>query len=138
QRQMAGTAQGDHAWNQACRRAPRRCHHGRNRSVERDPDRGAGVRDGGEPDQSAQCERPRGFRRGFCSLAGLEAIGRLQLLGVSLALSGALFIILRPGASALSDGASLWGDLLVVGAMMGWSGYTLLQSRAAPNLPFLG
>ena len=57
---------------------------------------------------------------------------------MSLALSGALFIILRAGGSALSDGASLWGDLLVVGAMMGWSGYTLLQSRAAPNLPFLG
>ena len=71
-------------------------------------------------------------------LAGLEAIGRLQLLGVGLALLGALFIILRAGGPALSDSASLWADLLMVAAMFGWSGYTLLQSRAAPNLPFLG
>ena len=71
-------------------------------------------------------------------LAGLEEIGRLQLLGVGLALLGALFIILRAGGPALSDSAALWADLLMVAAMFGWSGYTLLQSRAGPHLPFLG
>lgn len=71
-------------------------------------------------------------------LAGLEDIGRVQLIGLCFALLGALFIILRAGGPELSDSSALLGDLLIVVAMFGWSAYTLLQSRAAPNLPFLG
>jgi drug/metabolite transporter (DMT)-like permease len=72
------------------------------------------------------------------ALHGLETIGSARLLGVVLAFGGALLIVLRGGATALGDPVMLRGDLLVLLAMLGWSGYTLLQSRAAPALPFLG
>ena len=71
-------------------------------------------------------------------LAGLEKIGALRVLGVGLALAGALLIILRGDTSALTSTEALEGDLLILAAMLGWSGYALLQSRAAPALPFLG
>jgi drug/metabolite transporter (DMT)-like permease len=71
-------------------------------------------------------------------LMGLESIGITRLLGVVLALAGALLIILRGDATALHSPAFVIGDLLVVGAMLAWSGYTLLQSRAAPGVPFIG
>ena len=71
-------------------------------------------------------------------LAGLETIGGLRLLGVGLSLAGALLIIVHGTAASLTSWAGLEGDLLMLLAMLGWSGYTLLQSRAAPNVPFLG
>jgi drug/metabolite transporter (DMT)-like permease len=71
-------------------------------------------------------------------LAGLEKIGRFQLLGLGLALAGALAIVLRGGLGDLMSPATLTGDLLMVMAMLAWSGYTLLQSKAAPQVSFLG
>ncbi len=71
-------------------------------------------------------------------LIGLEKIGRLRLLGLALALAGALLIILRGDTTILSSWSAVEGSLLMLMAMLGWSGYTLLQSRAAPSLPFLG
>jgi drug/metabolite transporter (DMT)-like permease len=71
-------------------------------------------------------------------LTGLEAIGRFQLIGIALALAGALLIILRGSPVSLMSADTLWGDLLVVVAMLAWSGYTLLQSRAASTVSFLG
>ena len=70
-------------------------------------------------------------------LTGLEAISRYQLLGIALALAGALTIILRGAPARLMSADTVWGDLLVVIAMLGWSGYTLLQSRAARELSFI-
>jgi drug/metabolite transporter (DMT)-like permease len=71
-------------------------------------------------------------------LTGIEAIGRYQLIGIALALAGALTIILRGSPANLMSAETMWGDLLVVVAMLAWSGYTLLQSRAAPAVSFLG
>ena len=71
-------------------------------------------------------------------LAGLETIGRFQLLGLALALAGALTIVLRGGSADLMSAETLVGDLLMVMAMLAWSGYTLLQSKAAPQVSFLG
>jgi drug/metabolite transporter (DMT)-like permease len=71
-------------------------------------------------------------------LAGLEKIGRYQLLGLGLALAGALAIVLRGGSADLMSAKTLTGDLLMVMAMLAWAAYTLLQSRAAPQVSFLG
>lgn len=71
------------------------------------------------------------------ALLGMERIGPLQLLGMALALAGALLIISGGSLRALTDMRGAWGDLLVVIAMLGWSGYTLLQSRVAPAASLL-
>jgi drug/metabolite transporter (DMT)-like permease len=71
-------------------------------------------------------------------LTGMELIGRYQLIGIVLALAGALTIILRGSPANLMSADTIWGDLLVVVAMLAWSGYTLLQSRAASEVSFLG
>jgi drug/metabolite transporter (DMT)-like permease len=71
-------------------------------------------------------------------LTGLDKIGRFQLLGLALALAGALAIVLRGGSADLMSAKTLVGDLLMVMAMLAWSGYTLLQSKAAPQVSFLG
>ena len=70
-------------------------------------------------------------------LTGLENIGRFQLLGIALSFGGALLIILRGTAASVLSGDTVKGDLLVVLAMLGWSAYTLLQSRAASELSFI-
>ena len=71
-------------------------------------------------------------------LMGLETIGRFQLLGLALALAGALAIVLRGGSADLMSAATLTGDLIMVMATLAWSGYTLIQSRAAPGISFIG
>jgi drug/metabolite transporter (DMT)-like permease len=68
---------------------------------------------------------------------GMERIGPLQWLGTGLALSGALLIISGGRLQALTELAAASGDLLVVLAMLGWSGYTLVQSRVAPTASLL-
>ena len=68
---------------------------------------------------------------------GMEHIGPLQWLGTALALSGALLIISGGHPEALTKLETASGDGLVVLAMLGWSGYTLLQSRAAPRASLL-
>jgi hypothetical protein len=57
-------------------------------------------------------------------LLGMEKIGRLQLLGMGLALTGALIIISGGQLRALTGLKSASGDLMVLIAMLGWSGYT--------------
>jgi drug/metabolite transporter (DMT)-like permease len=64
---------------------------------------------------------------------GLERIGPLQLVGTALALSGALLIISGGDPRVLLDLDGMRGDQLALLAMLGWSGYTLLQIRAAPR-----
>ena len=65
------------------------------------------------------------------ALLGMERIGPLQLIGMGLALAGALLIISGGHLAALTGSSAASGDLWVVLAMLGWSGYTLLQSRVA-------
>ncbi|WP_082905578.1 DMT family transporter [Bradyrhizobium centrolobii] len=68
---------------------------------------------------------------------GIERIGPLQWLGTVLALAGALLIISGGHLEALTQQETASGDGLVVIAMLGWSGYTLLQTRAAPRASLL-
>lgn len=70
-------------------------------------------------------------------LRGMEHIGALQWLGTALALAGALLIVTGGHPEALVKSKAAWGDLLVVFAMLGWSGYTLVQSRVAPQASLL-
>ena len=69
-------------------------------------------------------------------LRGLEHIKPLQLFGMTLALTGALFIIARGDLDTLRTLQLARGDLYVLFAMLGWSGYTLLQLRVAPGASF--
>ncbi|WP_438503269.1 DMT family transporter [Bradyrhizobium campsiandrae] len=71
------------------------------------------------------------------AVLGIERIGPLQWLGTALALSGALLIISGGHPATLVELETASGDGLVVIAMLGWSSYTLLQSRAAPGASLL-
>jgi drug/metabolite transporter (DMT)-like permease len=68
---------------------------------------------------------------------GMERIARRQWLGTGLALAGALLIISGGHWQALAELSGHSGDLLAVLAMLGWSGYTLVQSRVAPAASLL-
>ena len=68
---------------------------------------------------------------------GTERVGPLQWLGTALALAGALLIISGGHLERLKQSSAAEGDLLVVLAMLGWSGYTLLQSRVAGGASLL-
>src|SRR5579871_3339660 len=70
-------------------------------------------------------------------LLGLERVRPLQIFGMILALSGALIIIARGDVDTLLHLQFARGDLLVLLAMLGWSGYTLLQVRVAPAASLL-
>lgn len=71
------------------------------------------------------------------AVRGMEHVGPLQWLGTALALAGALLIISGGHPQTLIELETAAGDGLVVIAMLGWSGYTLLQSRAAPRASLL-
>jgi drug/metabolite transporter (DMT)-like permease len=68
---------------------------------------------------------------------GLEKIGRLQRLGIVLALIGALFVICHGRLAALFSATFDNGDVITLIAMLGWSGYTLLQTRVVTGLSYL-
>ena len=70
-------------------------------------------------------------------LAGLERINALQWVGTFLAMAGALLIVSRGNVRTLLHLTTAQGDYLVLLAMLGWSGYVLLQSRIAPRASFL-
>jgi drug/metabolite transporter (DMT)-like permease len=69
-------------------------------------------------------------------MLGLERIRPVQIAGMALALAGALLIIARGELETLKNLQLARGDLLVLFAMLGWSGYTLLQVRVAPAASF--
>jgi drug/metabolite transporter (DMT)-like permease len=70
-------------------------------------------------------------------LLGLEHIHVPQLLGMALALIGALVIVTRGDLHTLLGLHFAQGDLLMLMPMLGWSGYTLMQSRVAASASFL-
>ena len=66
---------------------------------------------------------------------GLEKVNRWQIIGMIIALSGALLVITR-GQTSGEHGLSQ-GDLLVLCAMLAWAGYTLVQNRVGAGIGFL-
>jgi drug/metabolite transporter (DMT)-like permease len=71
----------------------------------------------------------------FSLVMGLESVNRWQVIGMVIALSGALLVITRgntPGEHGLAQ-----GDVLVVFAMLAWAGYTLVQNRIGSGVSFL-
>jgi len=71
-------------------------------------------------------------------LFGLERIGALQVFGMVLAFAGAVLIVSRGDLRALGEIGGAPGDLYVLCAMLGWSGYTLLQQRVGVGASPLG
>jgi drug/metabolite transporter (DMT)-like permease len=71
----------------------------------------------------------------FAFATGRETIAGRQIIGMAVALAGALLIITK-GQASVGTGLST-GDLLALLAMLGWAGYTLLQNRVGQSVSFL-
>lgn len=72
----------------------------------------------------------------FSLVAGLETVNRWQVVGMLLALSGAVLVITR-GQTSAGHGGFAQGDFLVVLAMLAWAVYTLVQNRIGAGIGFL-
>lgn len=66
---------------------------------------------------------------------GLEKVNRWQVIGMIIALSGAVLVITR-GQTSGEHGLTQ-GDILVLCAMLAWAGYTLVQNRVGAGIGFL-
>jgi len=71
----------------------------------------------------------------FSLVMGLEKVNRWQIIGMVIALSGALLVITHGNTSGTHGLAQ--GDVLVVFAMLAWAGYTLVQNRIGAGVSFL-
>jgi drug/metabolite transporter (DMT)-like permease len=71
----------------------------------------------------------------FSLVMGLERVDRWQVIGMIIALSGAVLVITR-GQTSGEHGLTQ-GDILVLFAMMAWAGYTLVQNRIGSGIGFL-
>jgi EamA-like transporter family len=71
----------------------------------------------------------------FSLVMGLERVSRWQVIGMIIALSGAVLVITRGQASG--EHGLTQGDILVLFAMMAWAGYTLVQNRIGSGIGFL-
>ena len=71
----------------------------------------------------------------FSLVMGLEKVNRWQVIGMIIALSGAVLVITR-GQTSGEHGLTQ-GDILVLCAMMAWAGYTLVQNRIGSGVSFL-
>jgi drug/metabolite transporter (DMT)-like permease len=71
----------------------------------------------------------------FSLVMRLESVNRWQVIGMIIALSGALLVITRGNPSGTHGLAQ--GDVLVVFAMLAWAGYTLVQNRVGAGVSFL-
>jgi drug/metabolite transporter (DMT)-like permease len=71
----------------------------------------------------------------FSFMSGREAIDRRQIIGMLVALAGALLIITK-GQAAIGAALSP-GNLLALLAMLGWAGYTLMQNNVGQGVSFL-
>lgn len=68
----------------------------------------------------------------FSLAMGLEKVNRWQVIGMIVALSGAVLVITR-GQTSVEHGLAQ-GDILVVCAMLAWAGYTLVQNRVGAGV----
>jgi len=71
----------------------------------------------------------------FSLVMGLEKVNRWQVIGMIIALSGAVLVITR-GQTSGEHGLTQ-GDILVLCAMTAWAGYTLVQNRIGSGISFL-
>jgi drug/metabolite transporter (DMT)-like permease len=71
----------------------------------------------------------------FSVVMGLETVGRWQVVGMAIALTGAVLVITR-GQTSGEHGLTK-GDVLVLFAMLAWAGYTLVQNRIGAGVSFL-
>jgi drug/metabolite transporter (DMT)-like permease len=71
----------------------------------------------------------------FSLISGLETVNRWQIVGMAIALCGALLVIIR-GNTAGTHGLAV-GDILVFCAMLAWAGYTMVQNRVSAGIGFL-
>jgi drug/metabolite transporter (DMT)-like permease len=71
----------------------------------------------------------------FSLVSGLETVNRWQVIGMAIALAGAVLVITRGSASG-AHGVAI-GDLLVFCAMLAWAGYTMVQNRIGAGIGFL-
>ncbi len=68
---------------------------------------------------------PVGIALGSAKLLG-EHLGRAQMLGMALALSGVVFVIVRGDVGVLASLSFTVGDLWVLAAMLAWVAYSIL------------
>ena len=71
----------------------------------------------------------------FSLVSGLETVNRWQVVGMAMALAGALLVIIK-GNAAGTHGLAI-GDILVFCAMLAWAGYTMVQNRVGAGIGFL-
>jgi Predicted permease, DMT superfamily len=64
-----------------------------------------------------------------------ERLSRLQILGITLSLLGLLLITGAGGAGGSS--APLLGDLLILGSVLAWAGYTVQGKKFMGHLPLM-
>jgi drug/metabolite transporter (DMT)-like permease len=72
----------------------------------------------------------------FSLMMRLEKVNLWQVIGMLVALAGAVLVITR-GQTSGSHGSVAVGDLLVVCAMLAWAGYSLVQNRIGAGVSFL-
>jgi drug/metabolite transporter (DMT)-like permease len=71
----------------------------------------------------------------FSLLSGLESVNRWQIVGMAIALAGAVLVIAK-GQTTGAHGVAM-GDMLVFCAMLAWAGYTMMQNRVGAGVSFL-
>lgn len=68
-------------------------------------------------------------------LAYRERLGRVQVLGIAISLTGALVVVARGDLATLATLRATPGDLWMAAAVPCWAAYTLLLRRAPVGLP---
>jgi drug/metabolite transporter (DMT)-like permease len=68
---------------------------------------------------------------------GLEKIKPVQLISIAVALPGVALILFRGSLETLASVNFVSGDIIVLIAMLGWTGYNLLEVRALPDVSFI-
>jgi drug/metabolite transporter (DMT)-like permease len=68
---------------------------------------------------------------------GLEKIKPVQLISMALALPGVALILFRGSLETLASVDFVAGDIIALIAMLGWTGYNLLEVRALPDMSFV-
>jgi drug/metabolite transporter (DMT)-like permease len=67
---------------------------------------------------------------------GLEKIKPVQLISIAVALPGVALILFHGSLETLASVNFVRGDVIAVIAMLGWTGYNLMEVRALPDVSF--